>query len=152
MNGILEAKCFAIRIGLSCDLAIHSSHSYAALPGHLDSHEWTKYALIYMGPSILAADETSVTVAMVLLFADVILVVMFAIFLFVTVLQATAVSFVIFLDLVDCFGLLDPTYVADKVVDWLCRKKGQEVDYTSKEHAGPYRKPLSHKWKEKGGS
>lgn len=124
--GFLEAICFAILIGLSCDFVIHFSHAYASLPGDVDRHERTKYALIRMGPSILAAGITSMAAAAVMLFTVITFFVKFGVILLVTIVQATTGSFIVFLVLTDCFGPSNPTYVVDQITDRLFGKKEEE--------------------------
>lgn len=111
--GFLEAICFAILIGLSCDFVIHFSHAYTSLEGDVDRFERTKYALIQMGPSILAAGATSMASATVMLFTVITFFVKFGLILLVTIVQATVGSFVVFLVLTDCFGPTHPTYMFD---------------------------------------
>lgn len=114
----LEAICFAILIGISCDFVIHFSHSYAALPGMIDRHTRTKFALISMGPSILAAAFTTLAAATVMLFTVISFFVKFAVILFATIIMATLGSFIVFVALADTFGPSQPTYI----VDWLVAK------------------------------
>jgi len=113
----LESVCFAILIGISCDFVIHFSHSYASLKGRAPRQERTKHALIHMGPSILAAAFTTIAAATVMLFTVISFFEKFALILFLTVLQATIGSFVVFLTLCDCIGPAQPTYLFDMVVE-----------------------------------
>ena len=124
--GFLESICFAILIGVSCDFVIHFSHAYATPPGKLDRHERTKFALIRMGPSILAAAFTTIAAATIMLFTIITFFVKFAVVLFFTILQATAGSFIVFLVLADCFGPSQPTYLVDWLSEKLCRKKADK--------------------------
>lgn len=64
----LESVCFAILIGVSCDFVIHFGHAYSSLPGDRSRHERSKYAVIRMGPSILAGAFTTICAAVVMLF------------------------------------------------------------------------------------
>jgi hypothetical protein len=66
--GFLESICFAILIGVSVDFVIHFGHAYAHLPGEVSRSERTKFALIRMGPSILAAAFTTIAAAIIMLF------------------------------------------------------------------------------------
>lgn len=66
--GFLESICFAILIGVSVDFVIHFCHAYAHLPGEVPRGERTKFALIRMGPSILAAAFTTIAAAIIMLF------------------------------------------------------------------------------------
>jgi hypothetical protein len=66
--GFLESICFAILIGVSVDFVIHFCHAYAKKAGAMDRGERTQFALIRMGPSILAAAFTSIAIAVIMLF------------------------------------------------------------------------------------
>jgi len=118
--GFLEAICFAILIGLSCDFVIHFSHSYVNAEGAVDRCERTKHALIQMGPSILAAGATSIAASIVMLFTIITFFVKFGAILLCTILQATLGSFVVFLVLTDCLGPADPTYLFDMIQKRCC--------------------------------
>jgi hypothetical protein len=111
--GFLESICFAILIGISCDFVIHFTHAYSMLPGNVDRGERTKHALLEMGPSILAAAFTTIAGATVMLFTVISFFEKFAVVLFLTIIQATAGSFIVFLVLTDCFGPAEPTYTVD---------------------------------------
>ena len=102
---------------------IHFSHAYASLPGNVERKERTKFALIHMGPSILAAAITTIAAAAVMLFTVITFFVKFGVILFLTVIQATIGSFIVFLVLTDSLGPSRPTYL----VDWATSKlKGTE--------------------------
>jgi hypothetical protein len=91
------------------------------LPGSVDRGERTKYALLEMGPSILAAAFTTIAGAAIMLFTVITFFEKFAVVLFLTIIQATAGSFIVFLTLTDCFGPAEPTYSVDFI--WAkCRK------------------------------
>jgi len=67
--GFLEQSiCFAILIGVSVDFVIHFSHAYSAMGGEASRGDQTRYALIRMGPSILAAAFTTIAAAVIMLF------------------------------------------------------------------------------------
>ena len=102
-------------IGLSADFVIHFSHAYTELSGSTDRAERTKYALVHLGPSILAAGFTTLTGAAIMLFAIVYFLHLFALVLFFTIVQATIGSFVVFLVLTDCMGPANPTYSVDYI-------------------------------------
>ena len=70
--GFLESVCFAILVGISCDFVIHFGHAYIHFQGDVDKRERTKYAVLHMGPSILAAAATTVASALVMLFCKVV--------------------------------------------------------------------------------
>eukprot|EP00977_Amphora_coffeiformis_P011860 scaffold2907_cov161-Amphora_coffeaeformis.AAC.6 len=114
--GFLEAILFAILIGISCDFVIHFSHAYARVSGDCDCAVRTKYALLSMGPSILAAAVTTFLAATLMLFTVIIFFQKFAVVLFMTVLQATIGSFVVFLTMTDAVGPSHPTYLYDKMI------------------------------------
>jgi len=129
--GFLEAICFAILIGLSCDFVIHFSHAYAALKGDYSRNERTQHALIQMGPSILAAGVTSIIAATVMLFTIITFFVKFGIILFVTIAQATVGGFVVFLVLTDSCGPKNPTYTADLLMEKVFKRKKQSDEASS---------------------
>jgi 5-methyltetrahydrofolate--homocysteine methyltransferase len=120
--GFLESICFAILIGISCDFVLHFAHSYASLEGDRSREERTKYAIIHMGPSILAAAFTTMASAIIMNFTVITFFQKFGLILLMTVIQATGASFLIFCALNLCFGPTNPTYLYDKVVAKLCTK------------------------------
>jgi len=125
--GFLESICFAILIGVSVDFVVHFTHAYALLPGDTNRSIRTKYALIHMGPSILAAAVTTISSATIMLFTIVIFFQKFALILFLTVIQASVGSFIVFLTMADCVGPNEPTYLADKLSEAVCStKSGQD--------------------------
>ncbi len=69
-----------------------------------------------MGPSILAAAFTTFASATVMLFCQVTFFTKFALILLMTILHATAGSFIVYLVLTDCFGPSNPTKLFDSVV------------------------------------
>ena len=105
----------AILIGISCDFVIHFGHAYASLEGRQTRTERTKFALIHMGPSILAAAITTVAAAIIMLFAEISFFTKFATVLFMTILHSSIAGFIIFLVLSDCFGPSQPTRLFDKI-------------------------------------
>jgi len=111
--GFLESICLAILIGISCDFVIHFSHAYNHLEGDVSSEERTKYTVIHMGPSILAAAATTFSAALVMLFCKVTFFTKFASILFMTMLHSTIGAFVGFLVLADIFGPSNPTEFVD---------------------------------------
>lgn len=123
--GFLEAICFAILIGVSVDFVIHLSHAYSLLEGNVDRSRRTKYALIKMGPSILATAATTILSAVIMLFTVITFFQKFALILFFTVLQASIGSFIIFLTMMDCVGPSNPTYLVDR---YLLRKSSSTED------------------------
>lgn len=84
------------------------------MPGNVDRSERAEFALISMGPSILAAGVTTIAAAIVMLFTVISFFVKFGVILFVTVIQATLGSFIVFLVLIDCFGPTNPTWLFDQ--------------------------------------
>jgi hypothetical protein len=128
--GFLESICYAILIGISVDFVIHFSHAYVLFPGEKPRGDRTKFAVIHMGPSILAAAFTTFASAMVMLFTEVSFFQKFAIILFMTVLNSTAGSFVVFIVLADCIGPSRPTKFVDSILAKLGLRK--EVDSTGR--------------------
>merc|ERR1712110_59083 len=124
--GFLESICFAILIGISCDFVLHFCHAYAHLPGSVSRETRTKYALIRMGPSILAAAFTTIASAAIMLFTVVSFFQQFATILFFTIIQATVGSFVVFTAFADCIGPSNPTALFDKYVP--CCKSNATAD------------------------
>lgn len=124
--GFLESILFAILIGISCDFVIHLSHAYASLEGHTPRDERTRFALISMGPSILAAAFTTLAAAVVMAFTVITFFEKFATILFLTIAQSTVGSFVVFLVMVDSIGPSDPTYTVDSLLARCYRMCGKE--------------------------
>lgn len=114
--GFLESVCFAILVGISCDFVIHFGHAYINFKGHVENHERTKYAVLHMGPSILAAALTTLSAAVVMLFCKVVFFTKFAMILLVTILHATIGSFVVYIVLCDLFGPAEPTKLIDRLL------------------------------------
>jgi len=112
--GFLESICFSILIGVSVDFVIHFTHAYVHHKGELSREARTKYALITMGPSVLATAGTTFFSAVVMLFCTITFFRKFALVLFFTVVMATVASFVVFITLTNCFGPSNPTYLVDK--------------------------------------
>jgi predicted RND superfamily exporter protein len=117
--GFLESICLAILIGVSVDFCIHLAHAYAsAASGDEDRGVRIKYALIHMGPSILSTALTTVLSAVVMLFTVITFFQKFALILFLTVVQASIGSFIVFVVMLDCFGPRNPTYLFDRMAAW----------------------------------
>ena len=128
--GFLESICLSILIGLSADFVTHFSHAYANYKATEESMtariqdgnlvatrgERTKFAIIHMGPSILAACFTTVSAAIVMLFCTIVFFQKFALVLFFCIIQATVASFIFFCTLSDCCGPADPTQLVDSIV------------------------------------
>ena len=114
--GFLESICFAILIGVSVDFVIHFVHAYSmAAHGDADRGFRTRYALISMGPSILATALTTILSAVIMLFTVITFFQKFALILFLTVLQATIGAFIVLLTMTDCIGPRNPTYLVNKL-------------------------------------
>jgi len=128
--GFLESICFAILIGISCDFVLHFCHAYAHLPGEVSRHDRTKYALVRMGPSILAAAFTTICSAAIMLFTVVSFFQQFATILFYTIIQATVGSFIVFTSFADCIGPSNPTYLFDSMFGKCCGEKQTESTTT----------------------
>jgi 5-methyltetrahydrofolate--homocysteine methyltransferase len=112
--GFLESICFAILIGISCDFVIHFGHAYIKLDGDLCKEERTKYAVIHMGPSILAAAATTFSASLVMMFCKIVFFTKFALILLMTVVHATIGSFVVYIVFADIFGPSEPTKFFDR--------------------------------------
>jgi len=121
--GFLESICFAILIGVSVDFVIHFCHAYSHATGDVDRHARTQQALIRMGPSILAAGLTTIAAAIIMLFTVINFFQKFALILFMTIIQATVGSFIVFLTLTDCIGPSNPTYLVDLAKEKLFGRK-----------------------------
>lgn len=135
--GFLESICFTILIGLSADFVLHFSHAYCELPSDTDRHTRTKYALIHLGPSILAAGFTTLVGAFVMLFTYINFFRLFALVLFFTIVQATIGSFVFFFVLTECFGPSNPTHFVDCVTEKAMKLwKAQETNATTPKSEG----------------
>jgi hypothetical protein len=119
--GFLECICFSILIGVSVDFVIHFVHAYVHHKGNKSREERTKYAIITMGPSILATAYTTFFSAIVMLFCTITFFRKFALVLFFTVVMATFASFVVFCTLTNCFGPTNPTYLVDKCLSFCSR-------------------------------
>jgi hypothetical protein len=109
-------------IGVSVDFVIHFGHAYSNLPGDVGRHDRTKYALISMGPSILAAAFTTIVSAIVMFFCVITFFTKFATILFFTIIMATCGSFIVFITLTDLFGPSRPTFLVDRIIEWTGRK------------------------------
>merc|ERR1711862_200758 len=76
----------------------------------------TQFALIHMGPSVLAAAFTTMGGATIMFFTIITFFQKFAIVLFLTITQSILGSFVVFMSLTDCIGPSNPTYLYDKLM------------------------------------
>merc|ERR1712176_1503357 len=129
--GFLESVCFSILIGVSVDFVIHFAHAYVSAAEHMahsnngdrkanakymKQNDRTKFALIHMGPSVLAAAFTTIAGATIMLFTIITFFQKFAIVLFLTITQSILGSFVVFMSLTDCIGPSNPTYLYDKLM------------------------------------
>jgi hypothetical protein len=120
--GFLESICFAILIGVSVDFVIHLAHAYSHKPGEISREDRTKYALVKMGPSILATAVTTILSAVVMLFTVITFFQKFALILFVTVIMASLGSFIFLLTILVCVGPTNPTRLIDKCMGF-CYKQ-----------------------------
>merc|ERR1712025_484321 len=112
--GFLESVCFSILIGVSVDFVIHFNHAYVHHKGDMSRKDRSKYAMVTMGPSILATAGTTFFSAIVMLFCTITFFNKFALVLFFTIVMATFASFVVFITLTNCFGPTNPTYLVEK--------------------------------------
>lgn len=131
--GFLESICFAILIGLSADFVTHFAHTYASLKGKINRQDRTKFAIIHMGPSILAGSFTTISAAIIMLFTIVAFFQKFAYVLFFSVIQATIAAFVFFCTVTDCFGPSDPTYLVDRLMSKVFRGRTSNKERTDRE-------------------
>lgn len=134
--GFLESICFAILIGISCDFVIHFGHAYNHKKGAAPRSERTKYAVIHMGPSILAAAFTTIAAAIAMLFCTITFFTKFALILLMTIVHATIGSFVVYLVMTDSFGPSEPTKVFDSILAKCTggtRRERQKDIYNQKE-------------------
>lgn len=139
--GFLESVCFAILVGISCDFVIHFGHAYNHRKGNVPRGIRTEYAVIHMGPSILAAALTTFAAAIVMLFCRVVFFTKFAMILLMTILHATVGSFVVYLVLSDLFGPAEPTKFVDNII--ACERKENEESEESDDSSG-FKKELSN--------
>jgi len=130
----VESICFAILIGISVDFVIHFSHAYTSLPGTVSKEKRTKHALVYMGPSILAAAVTTVAGALIMFACTITFFTRFAQILFFAIVQSLLGSFVGFLTMTDSIGPSAPTYFFDKLEE-KCSRQDDDSIRTS-EHGG----------------
>lgn len=126
--GFLESVCFAILVGISCDFVIHFGHAYIFYEGAASKHERAKYAVIHMGPSILAAAFTTISAAIVMFFCKVIFFTKFAMILFMTIIHATIGSFVVYIVLSDLFGPSEPTKFINNLIASISGGKKEDED------------------------
>jgi len=120
--GFIESVCFSILIGVSVDFIIHFAHAYVLPAGDKPREERTKYAMVSMGPSILATALTTFASAVVMLFCTITFFQKFGTILLFTIIQATLGSFIFFMTLTNCFGPTDPTKLVNKCFK-MCGKK-----------------------------
>jgi len=124
--GFLESICFSVLIGVSVDFVIHFSHAYSHKPGNVSREERTVFALLHMGPSVLAAGATTLAGAMVMLLTEMIVYQKFAQVLFFPIIQATIGSFVVFFTLTDTVGPSNPTFLLDRISRAISLLKGSD--------------------------
>jgi len=124
--GYLECICFSILIGISCDFVIHFGHAYKHFEGNVDRRLRARFAVVDMGPSILAAAATTVAAACVMLFCSTPFFTKFATILLVTMLYSTIGSFIFYVVLVDLFGPAEPTKLFDLCWNRITGKKKDE--------------------------
>jgi protein dispatched 1 len=134
--GFLESVCFAILIGISCDFVLHFGHAYCSLPGSISRDDRAKYALIHMGPSILAAGFTTIAGAILMLFCMISFFRQFAQILFFTILMSTIGTFVVLLSLIDILGPREPRYLFDKLYGYFNNNLAKENTVVVDHHRG----------------
>jgi len=121
--GFLESICIAILIGISCDFVMHFSHAYSHITGSVPRTERSKFTVIHMGPSILAAGITTVAASLLMLLCKVTFFTKFATILLMSITHATIGAFFVFLVLADVAGPEDPQAFVKFVTSKLCSKK-----------------------------
>lgn len=132
--GFMECICMAILIGISADFVTHFSNAYVAEIGSVAREHRTKHALIYMGPSVLAAAFTTAAAAVIMIFTVILFFRKFAYILFFTIIHSTTGAFIFFLTLTECFGPLQPAQLVTKVLNKVggCNKsKTSELEVES---------------------
>jgi predicted RND superfamily exporter protein len=82
-------------------------------------HDRTKYALVHMGPSILAAGFTTIAGAIIMLFCMISFSRQSAQILFYTILMPTIGTFVVLVSLMDILGPREPRYLFDKCYEFV---------------------------------
>merc|ERR1712014_196160 len=90
-----------------------------------------KFAVIHMGPSILAAALTTFSAAAIMFACKVLFFTKFAMILFQTMLHSTIGIFVVFLVLTDVLGPTNPTRFVDSLLS-KCRSKPDSSSATDK--------------------
>lgn len=91
-------------------------HAYTILEGSVSSVERSKYAVLHMGPSVLAAAFTTICSAALMIFTVITFFQKFAIILFYTIFIATWGSIIVFITLIMCFGPSEPTKLIDSII------------------------------------
>mmetsp|Transcript_21529 Transcript_21529/g.59910 ORF Transcript_21529/g.59910 Transcript_21529/m.59910 type:complete len:252 (-) Transcript_21529:324-1079(-) len=130
--GFLESICFAILIGISCDFVLHFAHAYTTMEGDVHREERTKFAILHMGPSILAAGFTTIASAAVMNFTVITFFQKFGLILLIAVIQATIGAFIVFNTLVICFGPKNPSKMYDALKE-KCSSGNRDPSPTNKD-------------------
>lgn len=100
-----ESILLSISIGVGSDFVLHASHSYSMAPENCARREErTRYAVLHIGPPILGSAFTTLSTAIIMMFAENQFSRKFGTILIVTILQSIIGSFVVFFALCDCFG------------------------------------------------
>lgn len=71
----------SILIGIGCDFVLHFGHAYTSLPGDVNRESRTRHAVLHMGPSVLGSAFTTMSTALIMLFAENLFVYKFAMML-----------------------------------------------------------------------
>ena len=124
--GFLEAICFAILIGLSCDFVIHFVHAYCHERGDVSREDRARFAVVSMGPSILAGASTTFSAGVVMFFCVISFFQKFGLVLLLTMAHAVIACFVVFLVLADTLGPNRPTYLFDVAVGFVFKERAEE--------------------------
>lgn len=112
---------------------LHLGHAYTVLPGNVSAVERSRFAVIHMGPSIIAAAFTTISSAVIMIFTTITFFQKFAVILFYTVVTACLGSIIIFVTLAATFGPSEPTKLIDTWLEKLyespiCCSRKKKVD------------------------
>ena len=126
--GFLEAICFAILIGLSCDFVIHFVHAYCHERGDVSREDRARFAVVSMGPSILAGASTTFSAGVVMFFCVISFFQKFGLVLLLTMAHAVIACFVVFIALADTLGPNRPTRLFDVAVGFVFKERAEEAE------------------------
>lgn len=61
-----ESILFSVLIGIGCDYVLHFGSAYIMYQGNVSRHERTRFAILHMGPSILASGASTLITAIIM--------------------------------------------------------------------------------------